>query len=102
MLTMRMFTLGSTAIFWTTKLHNIILLLSYEAKYLVVTKTTIEIMWLQSFFLELDQNHEGSVFNCERKNAIDLVKNPVYYMYFSEAQKTKIYIQMEFWCLRRF
>ena len=44
-----------------------------------MTKATKEIIWLQSFLQELNQNTKGSVLYCDSQSAIHLAKNPVYH-----------------------
>ena len=73
------YTFGGTAISWVSKLQKIVALSSCEAEYVAVTEATKEMMWLQSFLRELDQDHEGSVLYCDSQSAIHLAKNPVYH-----------------------
>ena len=47
------FTLGGTAISWTSNLQKIIILSTIEAKYVAATKAGKEMIWLHGFLNEL-------------------------------------------------
>ena len=52
------FTLGGTAISWTSNLQKIIILSTIEAKYVAATKAGNEMIWLHGFLNELGKKQE--------------------------------------------
>ena len=52
------FTLGGTAISWTSNLQKIIILSTIEAKYVAATKAGKEMIWLHGFLNELGKKQE--------------------------------------------
>ena len=52
------FTLGGTAISWTSNLQKIIILSTIEAKYVAATKAVNEMIWLHGFLNELGKKQE--------------------------------------------
>ena len=46
---------------------------------MAITEATKEMIWLQTFLGELDQDHEGSVLYSGNQSVIQLAKNPVYH-----------------------
>ncbi|PON61539.1 hypothetical protein PanWU01x14_144550 [Parasponia andersonii] len=73
------FTFGSTAISWVSKLQKIVALSTTEAEYVAVTDASKELIWLQSFLEELSQNYGKSTLHCDSQSVIHLAKNPVYH-----------------------
>ena len=73
------YTLGGTAISWVSRLQKIVALSSCEAEYVAITEATKEMIWLQTFLGELDQDHEGSVLYSDSQSVIQLAMNPVYH-----------------------
>jgi hypothetical protein len=47
------FTMGGTIVSWISKLKKVVALSSIEEKYVVSTKASKEMIWLQSFMEEL-------------------------------------------------
>ena len=52
------FTLGGTAISWTSNLQKIIILSTIEAEYVIATKVGKEMIWLHGFLNELGKKQE--------------------------------------------
>ena len=52
------FTLGGTAISWTSNLQKIIILSTIEAEYVIATKAGKEMIWLHGFLNELGKKQE--------------------------------------------
>ena len=46
---------------------------------MAITEATKEMIWLQTFLGELDQDHDGSMLYSDNQSAIQLAKNPVYH-----------------------
>ena len=53
------YTLGGTAVSWSSTLQKIVALSTTEAEYVVVLESTKEIVWLQSFLKELGKINEN-------------------------------------------
>ena len=55
------FTLGGTAISWTSNLQKIIILSTIEAEYVTATKAGKEMIWLHGFLNELGKKQEMGI-----------------------------------------
>ena len=73
------YTLGGTAVSWGSQLQKIVALSTTEAKYVVVTEASKEMVWLQSLLEELGKKQEGNVLYCDSQSAIHLAKNPSFH-----------------------
>ena len=85
--------LGGTIISWVSKLQKIFTLSTIEAEHMAVTEASKEMIWLQSFLVELGQNTGKSVLYYDSQSTIHLAKNPVYHV------RTK-HIQMRYHFIR--
>ena len=74
------FTLGGTAISWTSNLQKIIILSTIEAKYVAATKAGKEMIWLHGFLNELGKKQEIGILYSNSYSAIFLVKNLVFHL----------------------
>ena len=73
------YTLGDTVVSWVLKLQKIVALPITKAKYVAMTKSNKEMMWLQSFLEELGHKYERSMLHCDNHSVIHLAKNPIYH-----------------------
>ena len=73
------FTYGGTAVSWTSKLQKIVALSTTEAEYVAVTEASKEMVWLQSFLVELGKKHVKCVLYSDSQSAIHLAKNPAFH-----------------------
>ena len=70
------YTLGGTAVSWSSTLQNIVALSTTEAEYVTVSESAKEIVWLQSVLKELGKmNGKGTLYS-DSQSAIFLAKNP--------------------------
>ncbi|CAM8899407.1 unnamed protein product [Rhodiola kirilowii] len=60
-------------------LKKIVALSGCEAEYVAVTEAAKEVMCLQYFLQELNQDHKESVLHCDSQSAIHLMRDPVYH-----------------------
>jgi len=73
------YTLGGTAVSWSSTLQKIVALSTTEAEYVAVSESAKEIVWLQSFLKELGKmNGKGTLYN-NSQSAIFLAKNPAFH-----------------------
>jgi hypothetical protein len=54
------FTIGGTVVSWISKLQKVVALSKTEAKYVVATEASKEMIWLQRFMEELGKKQENS------------------------------------------
>ena len=73
------FTMGGTPVSWISKLKKVVSLSSIESKYVVVTKTSNEMIWLSRFMEELGLKKENSKFYNDSKSVIHLANNPTFH-----------------------
>ena len=73
------FTLGGTAISWTSNLQKIIILSTIEAKYVAATETGKEMIWLYDFLDELGKKQEMGILHSDSQSAIFLAKNSAFH-----------------------
>jgi len=73
------FTLGSAAVSWVSRLQNIIVLSTTEAEYVAATKAYNELIWLNDFMKELGKEQVTPSLHRDSQSVIDLVNNPVYH-----------------------
>ena len=73
------FTIGGTIVSWISKLQKVVALSTTEAKYVVATEASKEIIWLQRFMEELGKKQENSRLYCDSESAINLEKNSFFH-----------------------
>ena len=84
-----MFAFASGAISWVSKLQSVVVALTIEVEYVVVTQASKETVWLKIVFEELKHEHEKISLFCDNQSALDLARNPTFY------SKTK-HIQVQY------
>ena len=60
------FTVGGTTVSWISKLQKVISLSTIEVEYVVATKASKEMIWLQRFMEELCKKQENNVLYNDR------------------------------------
>ena len=73
------FTLGSAAVSWVSRLQKIIVLSTTEAEYVAITKASKEMIWLKGFMEELGKGQENSKLYSDSMSAIHLAKNAAFH-----------------------
>ena len=73
------FTIGGTKISWISKLQKVVSLSTTKVVYVVATKASKEIIWLQRFMEELGKKQENSRLYCDSESAIHLAKNSAFH-----------------------
>ncbi|RVW81314.1 Retrovirus-related Pol polyprotein from transposon TNT 1-94 [Vitis vinifera] len=68
------FTLGGTAISWTSNLQKIVTLSTIEAEYVAATEAGKEMIWLHGFLDELGKKQEMGILHSDSQSAIFLAK----------------------------
>ncbi|KAL2253255.1 UNVERIFIED_CONTAM: Retrovirus-related Pol polyprotein from transposon TNT 1-94 [Sesamum indicum] len=89
------FTYGSTAVSWVSKLQKIVTLSTTEAEYVAVTEAAKELIWLQHFLGELGKPQADVVLHSDSQSAIHLAKNPAFH------SRTK-HIEIKYHFIRQF
>jgi hypothetical protein len=73
------FTVGGTTISWISNLQKVIALSTTKAEYVVATKASKEMIWLERFMEELGKKHENSRLYCDSESVIHLEKNSTFH-----------------------
>jgi hypothetical protein len=73
------FTIGGIAVSWISKLQKVVAISTIEAEYVVATKASKEMIWLQRFMEELGKKQENSRLYYDSQSAIHLEKNLVFH-----------------------
>ncbi|RVW62119.1 Retrovirus-related Pol polyprotein from transposon TNT 1-94 [Vitis vinifera] len=73
------FTLGGTAISWTSNLQKIVTLSTIEAEYVAATEVGKEMIWLHGFLDELGKKQEMGILHSDSQSAIFLAKNSAFH-----------------------
>jgi hypothetical protein len=73
------YTMGSTAVSWVSRLQKLVTLSTTEAEYVAVTEAAKEMIWLKGFLEELGLKQENCVLFSDSQSAIHLAKNPVFH-----------------------
>ncbi|KAL3830794.1 hypothetical protein ACJIZ3_019596 [Penstemon smallii] len=73
------FTVGSTAVSWMSRLQKIVALSTTEAEYVAVTEASKEMIWLQGLLDELGFKDEKNVLYSDSQSAIHLAKNSAFH-----------------------
>jgi hypothetical protein len=69
------FTVGGITVSWISKLQKVVSLSTIEAEYVVATKASKEMIWLQRFMEELGKKQENNRLYCDNESAIHIVNN---------------------------
>ncbi|CAL9006506.1 unnamed protein product, partial [Prunus brigantina] len=82
------FSIGSSAISWSSKKQSIVALSTTESEYVALASAGFQARWLKSILKEMGQVQEGPTkLFCDNKSAICLSKNP---MFHSKSKHIKI------------
>ncbi|RVX16096.1 Retrovirus-related Pol polyprotein from transposon TNT 1-94 [Vitis vinifera] len=73
------FTLGGTAISWTSNLQKIVTLSTTKAEYIIATKARKEMIWLHGFLYELGKKQKMGILHSDSQSAIFLAKNSAFH-----------------------
>ena len=73
------FTVGTTAVSWMSRIQKIVALSTTEAEYVAVTEASKELIWLQGLLAELGFTQEKSVLHSDSQSAIHLAKNSAFH-----------------------
>ena len=73
------FTVGTTAVSWMSRIQKIVALSTTEAEYVAVTEASKELIWLQGLLAELGFIQEKSVLHSDSQSAIHLAKNSAFH-----------------------
>jgi hypothetical protein len=74
------FTIGGITVSWISKLQNVVALSTIEVEYIVATKASKEMIWLQRFMEELGMKQENSRLYCDSESAIHIAKNLAFHL----------------------
>ena len=73
------FTMSSTVISWMSQLQKIVIISTTEAKYLAMTESIKELIWLQGLLVELGFDQVMNVLHSDSQSAIHLAKNSMFH-----------------------
>jgi len=73
------FTLGSAAVSWISRLQKTVALSTTEAEYVAITEASKEMIWLQSFMKELGKGQENGKLHSDSMSVIHLAKNAAFH-----------------------
>ncbi len=73
------FTLGSAAVSWVSKLQKIVALSTTEAEYVALTEASKEMVWLQGLMKELGMEQGDAKLYSDSQSAIHLAKNAAFH-----------------------
>ncbi|CAJ2645710.1 unnamed protein product [Trifolium pratense] len=73
------FTVGTGAVSWISRIQKIVALSTTEAEYVAVTEASKELIWLQGLLTELGFIQEKSVLYSDSQSAIHLAKNSAFH-----------------------
>ena len=73
------FTLGSAAVSWVSRLQKIVTISTTEAEYVAATEACKEMVWLRSFMKELGKEQDNSKLFSDSQSAIHLAKNAAFH-----------------------
>ena len=72
------FTLGTSAITWYSKIQEIVALSTVEAEYVTTTSSTCQAIQLRRILSDFGlEQREATVIHCDNKSAIAIAKNPI-------------------------
>ena len=87
------FTVGGTTVSWILKLQHVVAHSTTEVEYVVATKASKGMIWMQRFIEELGKKQENSRLYNDNQSAIHLAKNSTFH------SKTK-HIQLKYHFIR--
>jgi hypothetical protein len=73
------FTLGSGAVSWVSRLQKIVALSTMEAEYIAATEACKEMVWLKAFLGELGMEQSDCTLFSDSQSAIHLAKNSAFH-----------------------
>ena len=73
------YTLGRTMVSQVSQLQKFVALSAIEEEYIIVTKASKEMIWLQGFLEELGKKQENNVLYSDSQNEIHLAKNSFFH-----------------------
>lgn len=73
------FTLGSAAVSWVSRLQRIVTISTTEAEYVAATEACKEMVWLRSFMKELGKEQDKCRLFSDSQSAIHLAKNVAFH-----------------------
>jgi hypothetical protein len=73
------FTVGTSAVSWMSRIQKIVALSTTEAEYVAVTEASKELIWLQGLLTELGFIQEDNVLHSDSQSAIHLAKNSAFH-----------------------
>jgi len=73
------YTLGSGAVSWVSRLQKIVALSTTEAEYIAATEACKEMVWLKAFMGELDMEQSDCTLYSDSQSAIHLAKNSAFH-----------------------
>jgi hypothetical protein len=72
------FTMGTSAICWSSKKQPIVTLSTTEAEFVSAASCACQCIWVRSILQHLNVKQDGSTFiNCDNSSSIKLSKNPI-------------------------
>jgi len=73
------FTLGSGAVSWVSRLQKIVALSTTEVEYVAATEVCKELIWLNDFMKDLSKEQVTPLLHNDIQSAINLANNSVYH-----------------------
>ena len=73
------FTLGSAAVSWVSRLQKIVTISTTESEYVAATEACKELIWLMSFMKELGKEQDKCQLFSDSQSAIHLAKNSAFH-----------------------
>ena len=87
------FTIGGTVVSWISKLQKVVALSTTEVEYVVATKASKEMIWLQRFMEKLGKKQENNRLYCDSESAIHIAKNSAFHLKTKHIQLKCHFIQ---------
>lgn len=84
-------TLRSKMVSWVFRLQKIVSLFITEAKYVIMTKASKEMIWLQSFLAELGNRQGNDKLYSDSMSIIHLVRNVAFHVRTKHITKIQFY-----------
>ena len=107
----RKFTFGYLIIFsegtmsWQSRLQKCVALSTIKAKYIAITETSKELLWMNKFLQELGLQQERCLLYCDSQSVIHLSKNPTFHSRFKHIDVRYHWIcdalEMKLFCLEK-
>ena len=67
---------------WQSRLQKCVALSTIKAKYIAITETSKELLWMKKFLQELGLQQERCLLYCDSQSVIHLSKNPTFHSRF--------------------